>query len=983
MAKKKKGSNPAKVPLVLLPIISVLMILVIVATIVMNMYDSVVSQVLGYGEMVVSGADNSDLDGEYYIYEAGSTDESLEYAQETTQEIVSEGTVLLQNNESLPLQSGAKVTLLGYYALHPNMSGGEDPRETEGAYCFDDGFEKAGMQVNPDTIKFYEGMTTEPTIDQYTSELEAHYNEYSDAAVVVIKRNSGEGSDQARSVAEDNGRTGMSISSTELDLLEYACGHFDNVIVIINSSNAMELGFTEGGSYTDKYTGKTYDFKNLKAALWVGGCGSQGPVAVGQILQGEVNPSGHLVDTYVRDLTKDPTYNNFGDYAYTNAADAGSYADESYFVEYEEGIYFGYKYYETAAYEASQGNYEGFDYDTEVVYPFGYGLSYTSFDMEYASTPEFDSETNEYTFEVNITNTGDAAGKGVAQVYVNAPYKEGGIEKSHVLLAGYAKSGILEPGAAETVTISVNRDYITSYDYKVNKCYVWEAGDYNFYLMSDAHDWVNIDNSDEKHCWTESTAADIVYNEDNKRASDETAAVNAFDDELNWKFTNAEESSEGYCTDFSRADFKGSFPTAPVGNDYVADEYTLATLKKYDPTAESEQTAEEYPTTDSTETSLQLADMRGVDYNDELWDTYMNQFSVDSMYNMFRNGGWVEQGDAVNGVPESYDLDGPYGFFSHANPPENTNKWYQAAPVLAATYNTELARKMGDSIAEEAQTQSVNGKIFTGWYGPGANTHRSAFGGRNYEYFSEDAILSGTMAAEECSAASEKGLITFLKHYVLNDQETNRQNNGYCCWVNEQALREGYIRGFEIYAKEATMTVNYYADEDDDGTMELTSKEMPAATGIMTAYNRVGAVWAGASDAVSVVLRQECGFVGTSLTDAGGGADHYMNTDLGIRTGGTDLMLATNTTLTDSQSPTAVTAIRNAAKTILYNKANSNCMIGLVPGGEISYTTATWKIVMNVLCVFMVLLTIGDAVWFVKAKKKMKKPAESAVVIEK
>ncbi len=795
--------------------------------------------------------------------------------------------------------------------------------------------------------------SVEPPISAYKS-MEGTYPEYSDAAIVTFTRNSGEGRDQARYIEGDNGRTGLSLSSDELNMLQYVCNKFDKVVVIINSANAMELGFIkDGANYHDKYTGRDYDFGNVKAAIWVGGVGSTGCLAVADILQGEINPSGHLVDTYARDLTRDPTFQNFGSFEYTNLDfSSGDYYSEmstKYFVEYEEGIYVGYRYYETAAKEAADGNYDGFKYDDAIVYPFGYSLSYTTFDMKYDGTPAYSSQTNKLTFTVKVTNTGNAAGKQVVQIYCSQPYSKGGIEKSHVILAGYAKTKKLEPGASEVVTIKVDRDYIASYDYKNNKCYVLDKGDYYFYLSENAHSWADINNSDISRCYTYTLSNKIIFNKDNKRPSDLVAAVNQFDDETNFMFTDKAE--EGYATNFSRTDFKNTFPTAPTRADAIANDRVISGLKKYDVTKEKP-TTDDMPITDYVGTRLQLIDLRGKDFDDPAWDVYMKQFSVASMYNMFKDGAWVEHADEDQGVPESIDMDGPYGFFGFGHGVSlHGNRWYQAAPVTAATWNNEMAELMGDVIAEEANNQT---KKLTGWYGSGSNTHRSAFGGRNYEYFSEDPLLSGYISSYENGAAANKGVITFVKHYALNEQETNRQ--GVSTWANEQAIRELYIKPWEIYIKNAKKDVNYY--EQEDGRLIMKTKTLPGATGIMTSYNRVGTSWSGNNTAMTVnVLRNEWNFLGTSLTDAGGGIDSYMNTDKGLRTGGTDLILGTHT-LRDYRSPSAVAALQQAVKRILYNKANSNAVIGLVTNHSVRHAKSPWQRGLNISWVLVALIDL-------------------------
>ena len=986
----------------------VLLALMIAVTCVMYSFREYMDQFLGRGDRVVTDSGEG-LDADYIDFECNSKEEALANAQAITQETAEEGIVLLKNeNNALPLAKTAKVTILGYYSWHNNMSGGEDPATTDGAVSIGKGLEEyfdTNEAVN-DLYDAAKGEFTDPaaSLDSAKSTF-AEYN----TAIITVKRNSGEGNDQVtNSGSAEYNRTGLSINNAELALIDYACKNFGKVILVVNAANTMELGFLDeddpnmnNGIYTDPYSKKQYDFSKLDGALWAGCVGSQGGKALARILGGEVNPSGHTPDVYARYLRNDPTYVNFGSFEYTNSASLNSYATKTYFVEYEEDIYIGYRYHETAAAEAAKGNYEGYDYDTEVVYPFGYGLSYTTFSREYEGTPTYDEASETFTFKVKVTNTGDKAGKGVAQIYVNVPWQEGQVEKAHVVLGGFAKTAVIQPGASETVTIEIKQDYFTSYDYVTEKAYLLDAGDYKFYLASDeegSHSWASIDEMTEsersKVLWTYEIKEKIVFNEANgKRVSDEIVATNVMDDETNYKFkqyTGKSVSGDGYIYDFTRADFAGSFPTAPTGQDnVVTDERAKEGIAKYDVWSDKNQNAPdeqgnaitETPEVNTDETSYTLADMRGVDIDDEKWDDYINQFTIDSMVYMFSNGGWQEAADEENGVPRSYDADSPYGFYAHSLSISNVNKWYCGAPMVAATFNTELAHRLGEAFGEEAfQQKQSDGAPITGLYGYGMNQHRSAFGGRNYEYYSEDPVLCGKMGAAEASGASEKGLIVFMKHYVTNDQELHRQDNGYCSWVNEQAFREVYLRAWEIYMKEATMTVNYYGT-NEDGEYEMMSKEMSAATGIMTCYNRIGAVYGGASVSINGILRNEWNFTGTVLTDAGGEPDTYMTTDFALRRG-QNLTLSNNGTngLYDFESDSAIWWLKNSTRYLLYNKANSNIMVGIAPGETFYYTMSPWQIgiivgwvVVGLLAVGAIALDVLIAKDVIKVKEKEKK----------
>ena len=975
------------------------------ATIAANIQSNNLDLLLGRGKQHTN--DNSSLTGNYIDYKftkQGSYDDPLEKedtalgnAQKLTRQVAEEGMTLLKNKDNaLPLAQNEKVTVLGYYSWHNNMSGGEDPNG-EGTAA-NDPWKKAAISLAEGIKAAYGNNYNQATEDLYATVkgdfdnpafslagAEGTFAEFS-TAIITLERNSGEGNDQVlKKGTSEQGRTGLTISNAELKLIDYASKHFEKVIVVINSANAMELGWLqdtdldENGLYTDPYNkSQKYDFSKVKGAIWAGCCGSQGGVALANILKGATNPSGHLVDTYVRDLTKDPTYKNFGSYVYSNSDELNSYQDETFFVEYEEGIYVGYRYYETAAKEAQLGNYQGFDYANEVVFPFGYGLSYTTFSQEYVGTPTFNAADNEYVFQVKVTNTGAVKGKGVAQIYVNVPYtdenKNNHVEKAHVVLGGFGKTEILEPNASETLTIKINRDYFTSYDYQVEKCYLLDAGEYNFYLSDNAHSWAEIDamtSGKEKVLWTDTLSKKIVFKDskDGKRPTDKSVAINKEDDELNYHFSNfggEHDHGEGYAINFTRANFKNSFPQSPKDEDLeLTDARAKKQVARYDVWAEENNPITEMPTVNTDGTSYTLSSMRGLDWNDPKWDDYMNQFTKAKMVEMVTNGGWNEKADSENGVPESYDADSPYGYYAHALNIKNINKWYCGDPMVAATFNEKLARELGEAFGEEAHANYLaGGTLITGIYGFGLNMHRSAFGGRNYEYYSEDGVLAGKMAAAEAGGASEKGLICFMKHYALNDQETNRQKNGYCAWVNEQAFREVYCKGWELYMKEAKMTVRYYAQEGETLSSELSEKTMSAATGIMTCYNRIGATWGGASASLHGILRDEFGFTGTAITDAGGQKNTYMTSDFMLRRGG-HLTLTNNggDGLYDISSPTAVYHLKDATKHILFNKANSNAVQGISPSASIWYEMSPWKGGFIAAWIVVGILALADAAY--------------------
>ena len=971
---------------------AVVLALIGAVTIATNKFELAIDSFLGRGEKIVTGG--GDVNTDYIDFKCNTQEEALAYAQDVTRRTAEEGMTLLKNKDNaLPLANNEKVTVLGYYSWHNNMSGGEDPATTSGAVSLAKGIKNAyGANYNQAAEDLYNNANDDfANPAQSLDSIKGTFAEYS-TAIITLKRNSGEGNDQSRNLGStEQNRSNLVIKNAELKLIDYACKNFQKVIIVVNAANAMELGWLQestnpadqgkkvvDGVYRDTYNNNAeYDFSKIQGAIWAGCCGSQGGTALAKILKGEVNPSGHLVDTYVRDLRNDPTTQNFGSFLYDNSDELNSYQDETFFLHYEEGIYVGYRYYETAAFEANRGNYAGFDYNAQVVYPFGYGLSYTTFERELVGTPTWNAETNKFTFQVKVTNTGAVAGKGVAQLYVNTPYTLGGLEKAHVVLVGFGKTEILEPTKSETLTIEVDRDYFTNYDYQNAKCYVLDAGDYKFYLSDNAHSWEAIDQmngaAQSKLLWTWHLDNKLIFDDahDGKRPTDKSTAVNKEDDELNYMFVNYDNAEgidhgEGYAINFSRKDFAASFPQAPFGDDmYLEDARAQKYVAKYDVWAEENNPISEAdrPQFNVDKTNYKLAGMRGVDYDDPKWDDYMDQFSLASLTTMVVNGGWNEKADEDNGVPESYDADSPYGYYAGQLKIGNVNKWYCGDPMVAATFNTKLAREIGDAFGEEAWNNRIAGTLITGVYGYGLNMHRSAYAGRNYEYYAEDGILAGKMAAAEASGASEKGLIVFMKHYCLNDQEENRQKNGYCAWVNEQAFREVYTKGWELYMKEATMEVKYYAHAGDT---EMSTKTMSAATGIMTSYNRIGATWGGASISIHEILHKEFGFTGTALTDAGGEKNTYMTSDFMVRRGG-DLTLCNNGQdgLYDTVSATAQYYIKDAAKHILFNKANSNCVMGMAPDSDVQYKMSPWKVGLIIGWAVVGTLLVADVAYIV------------------
>ena len=873
------------------------------------------------------------------------TEETSEESKELVQKIAEEGIVLLKNEDNmLPLAENSSLNVFGWASTNP-CYGGTGSGSLSDAYptvSLLQGLEDAGFQLNTELSDFYTayradrpevGMWAqdwtlpEPTAASYTEEMLDNAKAFSDTAMVVITRVGGEGADLPTDVSqvtyEDNsteykdfeaGEHYLQLSRTEKDMLDLVCENFDNVVLVYNGANPMELGFVN-------------EYSQIKSAIWCAGTGQSGFEALGEIVAGEINPSGKTVDTFVSDLTETPTWNNFGSFVYDNVDEYKYVATNRHtgnedtnlptFVNYVEGIYVGYRFYETAADEGL------IDYDKTVVYPFGYGLSYTSFTQEMGDLTEQDGTIS---FDVTVTNTGAVAGKDVVEVYYNPPYTNGGIEKASANLIAFDKTELLEPGASETVTISFSAEDMASYDEKGAGCYVLEAGDYEISIKSDSH------NKIDSRIYT--LADSITYDEDNARSTDAQAAVNHFD------------YAEGEVTYLSRADGFANYAeaTAAPENYSMSDEVKSVFINNgvYDPEKYND-ASDEMPTT-GAKNGMTLAELRGASYDDERWETLLDQLTISDMDTMIALGGYQTAAAASVDKASTVDCDGPASINNNFTGVGSVG--FPSAVMIASTWNTDLALEFGESIGKMADEMDVSG-----WYAPAMNTHRSAFAGRNFEYYSEDGVLAGRIAANAVIGAEEYGVYAYIKHFALNDQETNR-NVMLCTWANEQSIREIYLRPFEIAVK--------------DG----------GAKAVMSSFNYIGAEWAGASSALcNTVLRDEWGFRGFVLTDYFG-VYGYMNSDQAIR-GGTDCMLVAYDTETnhvkDTSSATGVKAMRQACKNIMYTVVNSRAY------AEENLNTGlpTWQIMAIAIDVVLGAAIIGLEVLTVKSYRKAAKKAET------
>ena len=883
------------------------------------------------------------------------TEESMAEAYEVNTELVGEGVTLLENNGALPLASGSNLNVFGWASTAP-VYGGVGSGALNDQYEVTDlitGLKNAGLNVNEDLVNFYEtyqaerpsvGMWAqdwtlpEPNVNAYTDELMSGAKEFSDTALVVISRPGGENADMPTDMVSvvdgswlerdaitgnsyfngvyddslnegndwDEGDHYLQLSNREEEMLQMVCDNFDKVIVLINTNNAMELGFL-----------KEY---GVDAAVYAPCPGQNGFNAVGQVFTGEVNPSGKTVDTFVYDLFNTPTVNNFGQFTYDNMDEHAvvttsfSTGEQSTalpsFVNYVEGIYVGYKFYETAAAEGL------IDYDSTVVYPFGYGLSYTTFSQEMGPITESDGTLS---FDVTVTNTGSVAGKTVVEVYYNPPYTNGGIEKASANLVAFDKTEILEPGASETVTISFKAEDMASYDTYGAAAYVLEAGDYIISINSDSHTVLDSE--------VYNVPSTIVYSDG--RSTDKTAPTNQF------------ENVEGDVTYLSRADGFANYAeaTAAPASMSMSEEDKAAFLNNanYDPN--NYNNADDQMPTTGAKNGLQLVDMRGVAYDDAQWDTFLDQLTVSEMSELIAMGGYQTAPLASIGKVQTYDCDGPASINNNFTGQGSIG--FAGTVLMASTWNTDTVYKFGSSIGRMADDLDVSG-----WYAPAMNIHRSAFSGRNFEYYSEDGVLSGKLAAQAVQGAEEHGVYAYIKHYALNDQETNR-NSMLCTWANEQSIREIYLKPFELSVKEG------------------------GADAVMSSFNYVGTEWAGASNALcNIVLRDEWGFVGMVLTDYFG-VYGYMDADQGIRNG-TDFCLVNYPTetnyLTDTTSATGILAARQACKNILYTVVNSRAYMeeNLNPG------MPTWQIAAIAIDVVLAAVLVVLEVRTVKGYSRRK-----------
>ena len=1000
MAKGKKMSNRA-FGIMWSVIFVVVAAILIAATVVTQIWATAVNKYLGAStSKMVSTTDEEQEDTEYYKSDYDDdASATLSASKELVKEIASEGIVLLENDGALPLSSSAKVSLFSVGSVSPILGGtGSGAVSDEDTVTTKEALEDVGLTVNPELWDFYTDMhenqgyertytgvwssdpwtINEVPVSEFTTSAVSTLSEYGDAAIVFICREGGEnedipdnsGLDTTTGDVTDSSYTYLTLNETERELFQYLedSSEVSTIIPIINMNNAFELGWLS-------------DYSKIDACIWAGGLGVTGINALADILVGETNPSGHLVDTYAYDSKSSPAMQNLGNYTYENSdavpTDICDTSRSTHYITYAEGIYVGYRYYETRYEDVvlGQGSASSdvglygssgstWNYAEEVQYPFGYGLSYTTFEH---SDFTLDYDDGEFTVTVKVTNTGSVAGKDVVEVYFQSPYtdydKANGVEKASIELCGYAKTSLLAANASETVTVTISEEELRAYDSNGEKGYILDAGDYYFTVATDAHDAINnvlaakgassasmsatlnrdnaSGNASLADVWTyggNSTAPNTtIFDTSTTYYGDEGEEIT---NQLDLADINNYDTTMTYLT---RSDWANTFPTTSVltMNDAIIEGLRSEDYKK------DTDDSYEIPTT-AAGNGMNLITLRGADYDDENWETLLDNLTGSEMVQLVTQGSFQTVAIESINAPSTAAQDGPAGINGQSIGGAMGNSTAFPAEVLvASTWNEDLLYEMGLQIGNEAlitDTSSTNGGL-SGLYGPGGNTHRTPYSGRNYEYYSEDPFLAGTMAAVETQGLNDKGVIVYIKHFALNDQEKNRQ--GLCTWANEQTIREIYLTSFEYAVR------------------------FGGSTGIMSAYNRIGPVWiGGCTEVMYNILRDEWGFCGSSITDFVNDTD-YQSILQGVNAGN-DLWMDSSTTnsLNYSKNGYLLQLLRRASHNILYSVVNSNAMNGMSQATKIVTIMPWWQVTLIVIdCVAGAAIIAGTVLVVIRIRK--------------
>lgn len=879
---------------------------------------------------------NDEVTSVYPTQKATNKAEAFANAQEVNLKLAEEGFVLLKNeNAALPMNKGTRISVFSKNSVNLSYggsgSGGFDTSNNKNLY---ESLNDAGFITNPTLKNFYESSqsgpvrtanssdldngdnqkiaTAETPQSKYTDAVRNSYADYSDAALVVITRIGGEGFDLPRYQGDSEGAVSpdshyLELDQNEIDLLTAVTdGTFKRVVVVFNTPSSFEATFLKDSAYA-AFADK------IDAAVWIGFTGSNGITALGEILNGDVNPSGRLVDTWAADFTKNPSFVNFGTGCLpdtTDKYDGGMY----YSVDYEEGIYVGYRYYET------RGETDGEDwYNANVVYPFGYGLSYTTFDWTVgdASASEIELGTT-ITVPVTVKNTGSVAGKEVVQLYASAPYTLGGIEKAHKVLVGFAKTKLLQPGESETVTVSFDPYSAASYDYRDANSngfsgYELEAGEYTLYISRNAHE--------SEKAIALNLAADVQIGTD---PTTDSEVVNRYTDSEN--FLDSDWQLDAM---LSRADWEGTWPTPQTAQQHAGTDRLYEEIRSEEHNNPTDFDSEEYPwfgeePTLTLRDLLPSAEAEGyepvVSYDDERWEELMMGCDEEEMIALINNGAYHTLAMESVGLPATIHGDGPSGFTCFMSKEQvNGTCQYVSEPVMASTWNINLMNELGEAIGEEGTIgDKATGQPYSSIYAPGVNIHRSPFGGRCSEYFSEDPFISGMMGAAEVQGIQSRGVLPTVKHFVANEQETHRSIGGDLSWLSEQALREIYLKPFEYTVK------------------------LGETRGIMTSFNRIGTRWTGGDyRLLTEILRNEWGFNGLVICDFNT-IPQYMIPRMMFYAGGSlDLATQQSAMWTDCDTSDAGDAIvlMRAVKDVMYALVNSNAMNAEVIG----YNPPIWQ----------------------------------------
>lgn len=862
-----------------------------------NRYSGLVTNFFGQkSSTIVKGDDNANIDTEYYKLDYSSSEELMEDEREYAEQVQAEGVILLQNN-NLPMEAN-KVTFLGYYSRDDQLSGGVSV--STNAPRMVDQFVNTGFEVNQTMLDYYNSISGEVDPSVYPANVTASISEYDDLAVLVLFSG---GAESVDITVND-----LRFDQTERNLISYASSNFDNVVVLLNTSNTLELGYLE-------------EFDNL-STLYINFAGDAGIGVIPEIITGEITPSAKTSDTFAYDVESPIAMLNYENSSSDQAIIQNGQSVGNY-VNYIEGIYVGYRYFETRYedYVLNQGNAGSFNYDELVQYPFGYGLSYTTFDYSDFSLRE---DGSNFVASVTVTNTGDTySGKEAVEIYMQSPYtdydKENGVEKSAVELVGFGKTSELEPNQSETLTITIPKDEMRAYDSNNAKTYIVDDGTYYFTAAKNSHDAINnilMAKGADTSRMTEEGDASLVRTYEQGEFDSETYSVgsdgfeitNQFDDvNLNYYYDDV--------TYISRNNWTGTIPSSKQGDIQATDEL----LNDFNPIFEEK--GEEAPTTGASN-GLMLASMIGVDYDSEYWDMILDQFTTEELMSIVAYGGYQTAYIASINKPASTDKDGPAGLDASQLGGE-TCYTFPSDSMLACTWNQELVEQLGYFISQDCLLTGT-----TGWYAPACNIHRVSICGRTREYFSEDPFLSGTMSYAIASTAQEHGVVTYTKHFALNEQENNRSS--VLTFSNEQAIREIYLQPFEMATKEG------------------------GSLGIMTSMNRVGAVYSSSKYSLcTTILKDEWGFKGVVITDYVSGPSEKVNTREMVLAG-TDLFLCTASDtlmfIDNYQNDADVlNALREAAHRICYTYVNSNLMNGLTSSDRIVPITPAWKYVLYVL----------------------------------